>query len=190
MRKLILAASLIFTLAFVAGTATAKPAKSWGPELGSTIPDQLESLDQDGKKQSFSSLVGDKGVALVFVRSLDWCGFCKKQAKELGTRVDDFTQRGFRPVVMSYDPVATLKTFQAKHAPSLTFLSDPESRVIQAFGILNQHEKPGSRGYGIPNPGIIIIDRNGVIRAKFAEKSYRDRPKIDTVLAAIDELDL
>ncbi len=190
MRKPILTTPLLFVLLLMTANASAEPAASWGPKLGSVIPDQLESRDQDGKEQSFNSLVGEKGLALVFLRSLDWCRFCKKQAKELTTRVDDFTQRGFRLVVMSYDPIETLKTFQLKQAPDLTFLSDPESRVIQAFGILNRREKPGSRGYGIPNPGIIIIDTHGVIRAKFAEVSYRDRPQIDAVLAAIDELGL
>ena len=190
MRKIISTGWVIFLVALVTATAAAAPVESWGPDLGSVIPDQLETRDQDGLEQSFASLVGEKGLVIVFLRSLDWCGFCKKQAIELETRVDDFSKRGFRPVVLSYDPVETLKEFQLKHASRLTFLSDPESRVIKAFGILNLQEEPNSRGYGIPNPGIIIIDTDAVLRAKFAEKSYRDRPQIDTVLAAIDKLDL
>lgn len=181
---------MIFLVALVAATASAAPDESWGPALGSVIPDQLETTDQDGNKQSFNSLAGEKGLVVVFLRSLDWCRFCKGQAKELNNRVADFNQRGLQLVVLSYDSVETLKSFQLKHAPGLTFLSDPESRVIKAFGILNEREKPNSRGYGIPNPGIIIIDAGAVMRAKFAEKSYRHRPQIDAVLAAIDKLNL
>ena len=190
MRKLLCTGSMALLLALVTVTASAKPAESWGPELGSAIPDQLETRDQDGVEQSFDSLVGDKGLVLVFLRSLDWCRFCKGQAKELESRLDDFSGRGLRLVVLSYDSVETLKEFQLKYTPGLTLLSDPQSRVIRAFGILNEREKPGSRGYGIPNPGIIIIDAGGVGRAKFAEKGYRSRPKIDDVLTAIDQLDL
>jgi len=190
MRKKLCTGLVALLLALVTFTASAKPAESWGPELGSAIPDQLDTRDQDGDEQSFDSLVGDKGLVLVFLRSLDWCRFCKGQAKELESRLDDFSGRGLRLVVLSYDSVEILKAFQLKYTPRLTLLSDPQSRVIKAFGILNEREKPGSRGYGIPNPGIIIIDTGGVVRAKFAEKGYRSRPKIDTVLATIDQLDL
>lgn len=181
--------SLILATLFAAsaGAATAEP---WGPDLGSAIPDPLETQDQDNNKQSFNTLVGEKGLTIVFLRSLDWCRFCKRQAKELSERADDFARRGIPLVVLSYDPVETLKSFHLEHAPQLTFLSDPEAKAVKAFGILNQREKPGSRGFGIPNPGIIIVDSKGIIRLKFAEKSYRKRPQIDEVLAAIDQLDL
>lgn len=174
----------------IGATAGAATEQSWGPDLGSSIPDPLETQDQDGNEQSFNTLVGEKGLAIVFLRSLDWCRFCKGQAKELDQRVSDFARHSIRLVALSYDPVGTLKSFHLEHAPQLTFLSDPQSRVIKAFGILNQREKPGSRGFGIPNPGIIIVDSRGIIRLKFAEKSYRKRPQIDTVLNAIDQLDL
>lgn len=190
MKKILYTGWVFFLLVLITSAASAKPAESWGPGLGTVIPDQLETRDQDGVEQSFDSLVGSKGLVLVFLRSLDWCRFCKSQAKELASRIDDFTDRGLRLVVLSYDSVETLKSFQLKHAPHLTMLSDPQSRVIKAFGILNEREKPGSRGYGIPNPGIVIIDTAGVLRAKFAEKGYRSRPKIDTVLGVIDQLDL
>ncbi len=188
MRKMGLTVQVFVIAMLLAATALAAPAKSWGPDLGITIPNQLEMQDQDGNAQSFSMLVGEKGLAIVFLRSLDWCRFCRGQAKELETRVDDFASRGIRLVTLSYDSVETLKSFQVKHAPRLTMLSDPQSEVIKAFGILNQRQKPGSRGYGIPNPGIIITDTKGVIRAKFAEKGYRKRPQIDTVLEAIDSI--
>lgn len=190
MRKILCTGLMALLLTLATVIASAKPAESWGPEPGSAIPGQLDSRDQDGVEQSFDSLVGDKGLVLVFLRSLDWCRFCKGQAKELEDRLDDFSDRGLRLAVLSYDPVETLKAFQLKYTPHLTLLSDPQSRVIKAFGILNERENPNSRGYGIPNPGIIIIDAEGVVQAKFAEKGYRSRPKIDTVLAAIDQLDL
>jgi len=170
MKKVLCTGSILLLLSLFNTVAVAKPDESWGPELGSVIPDQLETRDQDGVAQSFDSLVGNKGLVLVFLRSLDWCRFCKRQAKELESRVDDFADRGLSLVVLSYDSVETLKSFQLEYAPRLTMLSDPNSRVIKAFGILNEGEKPGSRGYGIPNPGIIIIDTAGVLRAKYAEK--------------------
>jgi hypothetical protein len=42
-----------------------------GPAVGSKIP-ALEAVDQFGKRQTFESLRGPKGLALLFVRSADW----------------------------------------------------------------------------------------------------------------------
>jgi len=42
-----------------------------GPAVGSKIP-PFEAVDQYGKRQTFESLRGPKGLALMFVRSADW----------------------------------------------------------------------------------------------------------------------
>jgi hypothetical protein len=42
-----------------------------GPGVGSKIP-AFEAVDQFGKRQTFDSLRGPKGLALLFVRSADW----------------------------------------------------------------------------------------------------------------------
>ena len=42
-----------------------------GPAVGSKIP-AFEAVDQSGKRQTFESLRGPKGLALLFIRSADW----------------------------------------------------------------------------------------------------------------------
>ncbi len=42
-----------------------------GPAVGSKLP-AFEAIDQYGKRQTFESLRGPKGLALLFVRSADW----------------------------------------------------------------------------------------------------------------------
>jgi hypothetical protein len=42
-----------------------------GPAVGAKIP-SFESVDQNGTRQTFESLRGPKGLALLFVRSADW----------------------------------------------------------------------------------------------------------------------
>jgi hypothetical protein len=42
-----------------------------GPSVGSKIP-SFDAVDQFGKRQTFESLRGPKGLALLFVRSADW----------------------------------------------------------------------------------------------------------------------
>ena len=42
-----------------------------GPEVGAVIP-AFELPDQNGHKQTLSSVAGPKGTLLVFFRSADW----------------------------------------------------------------------------------------------------------------------
>ena len=42
-----------------------------GPAVGAKIP-PFDAIDQNGKRQTFESLRGPKGLALLFVRSADW----------------------------------------------------------------------------------------------------------------------
>jgi hypothetical protein len=42
-----------------------------GPAVGAHIP-EFAAVDQNGKRQTFESLRGPHGLALLFVRSADW----------------------------------------------------------------------------------------------------------------------
>jgi len=42
-----------------------------GPQVGEKVPD-FTLPDQDGRRRSLSSLMGEKGLVLVFSRSADW----------------------------------------------------------------------------------------------------------------------
>jgi peroxiredoxin len=44
---------------------------SVGPAVGQPIP-AFELVDQEGRRQTFESLRGPKGLVLVFFRSADW----------------------------------------------------------------------------------------------------------------------
>ena len=53
---------------------------------------------------------------------------------------------------------------------------------------LSQFSAVDTRHYGVPYPGIFLVDAKGVIKAKFAGESYRDRPLFEDLLVAVDEL--
>lgn len=54
-----------------APTATAPDVKTLGPQVGDRIPD-FSLPDQHGQARTLSSLMGPKGLVLVFNRSADW----------------------------------------------------------------------------------------------------------------------
>lgn len=158
----------------------------WGPDIGSEIPHSLEALDASGRAVDFEDVAGPRGTALFFFRSADWCRFCQRQLIELNEQVAEFSRRGVNVVGISYDSPAVLAAFTMERNLGFTLLSDTGSEIIRAFGILNPRYEPGDSGYGIPNPGVVLVSPQRRVVATFAEKSYRKRPRIETLLAAID----
>jgi hypothetical protein len=52
-------------------------------------------------------------------------------------------------------------------------LADPDSKIIRAYGVLNEEATGMQKGFA--RPGYIFIDTNGIIREKFFEAKYRER---------------
>tara|TARA_B110000858_G_scaffold157616_1_gene180461 strand:+ start:44946 stop:45599 length:654 start_codon:yes stop_codon:yes gene_type:complete len=161
----------------------------WAPDfpVGASIP-EISAQDQDGNVQTFDDLVGERGMLFMMSRSFDWCPYCKAQLVQLAAISDLIEDMGISVVAMTYDSVKTLKAVQEDEGIHFPFLHDEDVTHVNAFGIRNTKYKPGDRTYGIPYPGIFLIDSNGVIKAKFAEKRYQDRPLLEDVLMAFSKL--
>jgi len=173
------------------------PLSGLGPATGGKIPHDLSLFATSGKTESFDSLVGKNGMAIFFTRSVGWCPYCQKQAVELNTRAADFESRGVTPVLISYDTPDIQKNFSDKWDFTVLMLSDTEIEAINAFDILNEDGvSKDSPLYGFPHPIIFLVDTDGVIRSKLYIESdtiingssYKERPEIDVILSAIDEL--
>jgi hypothetical protein len=79
--------------------------------------------------------------------------------------------------------VAVLKNFADRKKITFPLLSDPDSRIIRAFGILNEAVPPGSAQYGIPHPGTYIVDTRGRVVTKYFEEDMRERVSASDILA-------
>ena len=98
---------------------------------------------------------------------------------------DQFEAMGIEIAAMTYDSVATLKDVELDRGVPFTLLNDADSTHIIGLGILNTTDyEPGQRAYGVPYPGIFLVSPDGIIRYKFAEEGYRNRPDFDNVLEA------
>jgi hypothetical protein len=83
---------------------------------------------------------------------------------------------------LSYDSVAVLKNFADRLNISYSRLSDPESKILRAFDILNETVPKGTASYGIPYPGTFILDTQGRVIAKYFEDDYRERVSASDIL--------
>jgi len=64
-------------------------------------------------------------------------------------------------------------------------LTDPDHAVIDRYGLFN-HEDP--RGREITHPATYVIDKEGVVRWRFVEVNYRERPTNEDILAELAAL--
>ena len=176
-----------------------------GPKVGQQVPD-FSLSDQNGKAWTLRSLMGSRGLMLVFYRSADWCPYCKTQLLELQGQRATLEKQGLGLAAISYDPREILSAFSRQHGITFPLLSDPDSATITRYGILNtvaeaalgpNASDPGvvaqarvlvsgngvtERMRGIPFPGTFVLDRQGRVKSRFFEDSYTIRNTVSNIM--------
>ena len=103
---------------------------------------------------------------------------------ELQKSLLDFERHHIVPFAISYDTVEVLAGFAAKHGITYTLLSDEGSKVIRALGLFNEHVFEHHAVYGVPKrdaawgvpyPGVFLLDEQGHVLQKRFQQSYRER---------------
>lgn len=150
-----------------------------GPKVGSTAPglDSTVAVTADG----VTPAAGENGRVLVFVRSADWCPFCKSQLVELEEIAAPLAEAGWALEAISYDSPEILSGFANDNGLSFTLRADEGSKVITAFGLLNTDVREGSRSFGIPHPAVVYVRSEGTVAAVMREEGFRVRPSVDAI---------
>ena len=188
-------ASLLLTASLAAVETTAPAAAAAFPWTATEAMPGLKvghkSIDftlpnAAGQGIALHDLLKKGKVALVFVRSADWCPFCRRQLQDLEKNLKDIEATGVQLVAISYDSPATLAAAAAKLGLTFPLLSDPGSKTIDAYGIRN-NEATG-RAAGVPHPVVFILDQQGVVRVKLMRDGYRDRPESAAIIAGVKSI--
>ena len=118
---------------------------------------------------------------------------------ELQSRVEELRAQGLGAVAISYDSEEVLANFAQRRGITFPLLSDDDSSVITAFGILNTVAAEGVGPnkddpdvvaavakyvsvfganrmiVGTPFPGTFMLDATGRVTSRFFEEFYRER---------------
>jgi hypothetical protein len=100
---------------------------------------------------------------------------------ELERNQESMKARGWNVAAISYDSVAVLANFASRRKITFPLLSDPDSKVIREWGLLNE-SVPKGPFYGIPYPGTFMIERGGKITGRYFEENYAERSTTKDVL--------
>lgn len=98
-----------------------------------------------------------------------------------------FEALGINVLALSYDEPDALRDFQNAFDITYTLLSDPDSKVIRDYGILNtliaEDDHPW---FGIPFPGTYVTNSKGDITHKFFENNLVLRVGPEELLRAVE----
>jgi len=179
-----------------------------GPQVGEKVPD-FDLKDQNGAARNLESIMGPKGAMIVFVRSADWCPYCKTQLVELQSQLKAMHARGLGVVSISYDAPQLIAAFAKQRGITYPMLSDFGSATIKRYGILNplpelalntRGDDPelkaevtkyvsgfGARKeqIGMAFPGAFFVDRQGRVTSRFFEESYVERNTAASLLVKL-----
>ena len=84
-------------------------------------------------------------------------------------------ERGFNIAAISNDKREALSNFAERAGIGFPLLSDPDSEIIRAFGVLNEDVPETHQFYGIPHPVEFLLRPDRSVAEKFHEANYRDR---------------
>jgi hypothetical protein len=104
---------------------------------------------------------------------------------ELQESLDQLRNQGLGLAAISYDSPAILRNFAQRRGITYPLLSDADSDVIRAFGILNEEVPKDSSFYGVPHPVTYIVDAKGVIKSRHFEEDYRQRYTVGNILTEV-----
>ena len=97
-----------------------------------------------------------------------------------------FEAIGVNVAAMTYDDQAILAEFQADKKLGFPLLRDVDAAHVKAYNVLNTEYGPDHMGYGIPHPGILYINTDGTLGAKFAVPGYRERPPFEDAFEVVN----
>ena len=89
--------------------------------------------------------------------------------------VDAYEQAGVGIVVITYDAPELQQAFVNAGGITYPFISDIDANTMNALGILNEQYEPGEPAYGIPHPGVFVVNPNNEIVGKIFVESFRER---------------
>lgn len=140
-------------------------------EIGTKAPD-FELPDQHGNMHKLSDYKGKK-VILYFYPKDNTPG-CTKQAISYSENKKKFEQKGIAILGISKDSVDSHKRFAEKQGLTITILSDPDRKVIEAYDVWKEKKNYGKVSMGVVRT-TYLIDENGVIiKAKDKVKAAED----------------
>ena len=141
--------------------------------------------DQNDADFSLAVMIKKGPVAVVFVRSVDWCVYCQLQTVQLSENLKKIQSGGGQVVIISYDPPEKVKRFASRRKLKIPILSDADSRTIDAYAMRALNGSGNQAGSA--QHGTFVIDKSGIVRSKPYLTSFEGDSAVETLVSALKE---
>ncbi|MDT0342963.1 thioredoxin-dependent thiol peroxidase [Streptomyces litchfieldiae] len=116
--------------------------------------------DADGKPVSLGDHAGRKVIVYFYPAALT--PGCTKQACDFTDNLQLLTTAGYDVIGVSPDAPEKLAKFRAKEGLTVTLVSDPEKKVLQAYGAFGEKTMYGKKVTGVIR-STFVVDEDGTV---------------------------
>lgn len=153
-------------------------------EVGTRAP-SFRLKDQDEKTVSLGDLKG-KWVVLYFYPRDDTPG-CTTEACELTASIEAFDSLNAAVLGVSPDDAESHRAFMAKHRLRVRLLSDPDHKVMEAYGAWGEKNMYGKKTVGVIRSTVLIDPAGKVARHWAKVQAAGHAGKVREALAALQK---
>jgi peroxiredoxin len=149
-----------------------------GIALGAKAPTTLALQTSAGKPTSLAKEMGPNGILV----------FCKAQLSGLNSIRPKLAEMGYALVSLSYDKPDKLAGFARTKGITFPMLSDQGSKLIDAMALRDPQYAAVPFANGVPYATVLVIGKDGRVKAKNVSKDYKVRPTNAQILAMIPRM--
>ncbi len=131
--------------------------------MGDKAP-EFEGLNQFGEKISLSGFKGKKLILYFYPK--DNTPGCTAESCNLSDNYQYWLSKGYEVVGVSPDSVASHKKFVDKFQFAFNLIADPETEILQAYGVWGEKNMYGKKYMGVMRT-TFVINEEGIIEQIF-----------------------
>ncbi|MEV7772608.1 thioredoxin-dependent thiol peroxidase [Kitasatospora sp. NPDC086791] len=135
---------------------------------GDTAP-AFSLSDADGNQVSLADHAGRKVIVYFYPKALT--PGCTKQACDFTDNLEVFAGAGYDVIGISPDQPEKLGTFRETENLKVTLLSDPDNKVLEAYGAYGEKQNYGRTYLGVIRSTVIVDEQGKVERALYNVKA-------------------
>ncbi|MER7768214.1 thioredoxin-dependent thiol peroxidase [Kitasatospora sp. NPDC096140] len=135
---------------------------------GDTAP-AFSLSDADGNQVSLADHAGRKVVVYFYPKALT--PGCTKQACDFTDNLEVFAGAGYDVIGISPDQPEKLGKFRETENLKVTLLSDPDNKVLEAYGAYGEKQNYGRTYQGVIRSTVIVDEQGKVERALYNVKA-------------------
>ena len=127
-----------------------------------TVAPAFHLSDQSGNSVSLADFTEQK-IVLYFYPKDDTPG-CTTQARSYRDQSDEFVKRNVKVIGISKDDLKSHQKFTSKYDLNFTLLSDPDTTVIQKYGVWKEKTLYGKTYMGVARTTFIINEKGIIVK--------------------------